>query len=214
MFLMSSKATPLVFEVVDNFVVADDSKVFMGKFDLSEIKALSRTLRNFVATQPRPAIPNLDEFSDRDLAEAYIALRTRKADSNRAADVVEAGYKEAMEKIAIVFLVRLNERGSKSTAVEGVGSVTRITKMQPSSGDWKLTYNFLLDEAIRLREEGKDATEVFSFLQKRLLAKPINDYAKTHEGEVPPGVNVLKTYTVRVQKAGDKGGDDEGGYDE
>ena len=105
-------------------------------------------------------------------------------------------------------------KSQKSTAVEGVGSVTRITKAKPSSGDWKLTYNFLLDEAIRLREEGKDATEVFSFLQKRLLIKPISDYAKAHEGEVPPGVNVFKTYTVRVQKAGDKGVDDEGDYDE
>ena len=209
MYLLQSKSEDTKFSVVAAFDRSDKEWTFMGGFALPQLKALSRVIKNFISSQPRPALPDLTKFTDRDLAEAYITLRDRKKESSKVAAKVEAGFNDALDQIGVVFLTRLNERGTKSTSIEGVGSVTKKMKVQPSSGDWKLTYNFLIDEAIRLRSENKDATEIFAYLQKRLTIKPINDYIAAHDGDVPPGVNVLKTYTVGVRRAGDKGDDDD-----
>lgn len=194
------------------YVIDEDKK--LGGFrsllflELVDIKGVYRAIKSYIAQLPVPEIPDLVNESDDALAGAYIILRDRKAAKNREAKVVAKNIDDAMNRITNEFLNRFTARKSTSIGIDGVGSVSRKKGIDIASTDWKTHYNYLLDRAIELRENGEDATEVFAALHKRLSIEPIEAYMDAHDGATPPGIEVKTKYSISVRKANSKGDED------
>jgi len=193
----------------DDYVVSEDA-VLSGHHKITvmepvELKGFYRAIKSYVAQLPIPAPPDLDKEPDDALAGAYIILRDRKAAKNREAKVTEKNINDAMDRIANTFLARFTDRGSTSIGITGVCTVTRSKSIKIASTDWKTHYNYQLDRAWKIKEDGGDPTEVFSALHKRLSLEPIEAYMDKHDGEPPPGIEVKTEYGISVRKANSKG---------
>lgn len=133
---------------------------------------------------PIAALPaNLDK-----VVQAYTAIRDARDIRRRAYEAEDLILEGDQQKLKVLMLSLLNATGANSIATDH-GTVYRSQKIKPSAADWSTIYAWIAANPDR-----------FEILEKRLKSTFVKDYMEENEGEIPPGVNVLREYEVSVRK--------------
>lgn len=122
-----------------------------------------------------------------DLAEKFITIRDARAAENKAADERDKEFKEILEAIEADFLRRANEQGVDGFKT-GVGTIYKDVKVQASFADEDTFYKFI-------RKTGD-----LEFFERRIKTTHLKEWMENHDGQLPPGLNVFREYTMRVRR--------------
>lgn len=124
------------------------------------------------------------------LVTAYRNIRDKKQELNRAHDKVIADLDEKLAKLDAVMLAVLNDNKGEGIRTSA-GTFFRVLEVIPSAGDWDAFYDWIKEE------------DAFDALERRIKRTFITEYMGSHEGALPPGVNVFRRYKVQVRKNND-----------
>ena len=85
-----------------------------------------------------------------------------------------------------MLLVQLAESGGQSVRTEA-GTYFRTEIIKPSVSDWRALYDWIKDH------------DGFDMLERRVKSTSVKEFMDENQGLLPPGVNVLREYEVRVR---------------
>lgn len=129
----------------------------------------------------------LQDASDDLLIKKYISLRDRREARKREYDATDAADKAAMGKIENDMLRRLNERGTDSSTVRGVGVAFKKTRSYCSVADWDIFFRYVQENQawhMLTHAASKDAVSEF----------------KEANNDLPPGLNWTETIAVNFNR--------------
>jgi len=129
----------------------------------------------------------IKDAADDVLIKKYIALRDRRSERKRAFEVEDEGDKNAMGKIENDMLRRLNERGTDSSTVRGVGVAFKKTRSYCSVADWDIFFRYVQENQawhMLTHAASKDAVSEF----------------KEANNDLPPGLNWTETIAVNFNR--------------
>ena len=129
----------------------------------------------------------IKDAADDVLIKKYIALRDRRSERKRAFEVDDEVDKNAMGKIENDMLRRLNERGTDSSTVRGVGVAFKKTRSYCSVADWDIFFRYVQENQawhMLTHAASKDAVSEF----------------KEANNDLPPGLNWTETIAVNFNR--------------
>lgn len=121
------------------------------------------------------------------LAKVYIKMRDTKTELKRAYDEQEQKLKAKMTVVETEMLKMLNAMDTNSVRTD-FGTIIRQEEVMPSCSDWGALYDWIKEN------------DAFDALERRVKKTFVKEYMESHEGAVPPGVNVIREYVVRVRR--------------
>lgn len=123
------------------------------------------------------------------IVRAYLKIRDARTELKREFDAKDTELKVKAERLATALLAFLNENKIDSAVAKKENATFyRQEKVVPSCADWQTFYNFVREE------------DAFDALEKRIKVGFVKEYMETHEGALPPGVNVHREYEVRIRR--------------
>lgn len=132
--------------------------------------------------------PQGEEISIDRLAAIYIKIRDAKSDLKKRQDEEMRKLTEQQDMIATEFKRRAQAQGVDGFKTKA-GTVSMTTSIKASCADWDAFGEFLKD---------KDPVE---YLGKSVKAATIRAYMESHDGNLPPGINIFKEVSVSVRRA-------------
>ena len=124
----------------------------------------------------------------KDLAAAYIRIRTERDILKRDYEAKDSELKADMDELEQLMLAFCNELNADSVKTEE-GTIMRQIKERYSCSDWDSFYSFVLEHRIP------------QVLEKRIHQGNFKEFMSEHEGEgLPASVNVAKEYGITVRK--------------
>jgi len=128
----------------------------------------------------------------KDLAAAYIKIRTERDILKREYESKDSELKADMDELETLMLAFCNELNADSIKTDE-GTIMRQVKERYSCTDWDSFYNFVLEYRIP------------QVLEKRIHQGNFKEFMSEHEGEgLLEGVNVAKEYGISVRKPSSK----------
>jgi hypothetical protein len=121
------------------------------------------------------------------VAKAYIKMRTKCHEIQRAADAEVAAIKAQMQTIEGAVALHLQSANANSVATPH-GTFYRQEEVKPSGSDWDALYRWIAEN------------NEFEMLERRIKKTAVAEYMERHEGRLPPGVSVHREYVVRVRQ--------------
>ena len=121
------------------------------------------------------------------LARVYIKIRDAKMAATAAHEKADAEFKRKLKLIENVLLGFLNDGGMESVKTES-GTFYKQEDILPRGEDWGAFYEWVKEN------------DAFEFLERRIKKTEVKTYMESHDGELPPGVAVLREYVVRVRR--------------
>ena len=123
------------------------------------------------------------------LLRAHAKIKAQKAEASRVHKKEETRLKGLLATVETALLGQLNESGSDSLKIVGLGMVLRTKKVLPSCRDWGAFWTHVLE------------TGDTDLVQRRLSSTAISGYMEDNEDKLPPGVtiHVERGVTVRRQ---------------
>lgn len=128
------------------------------------------------------------EISLDKLISIYIKIRDAKSELKKKQDAEMQTLTDQQDMIATELKRRAMDAdvtAFKTTA----GTASMVTSIKASCGDWDAFGEFLKDQ---------DPVE---FLGKSVKAATIRAYMDSHDGALPPGINIFKEISVSVRRA-------------
>ncbi len=125
------------------------------------------------------------------LVKRFVGLREARAAANKQADIVDAEFKETLKAVEVELLRRADHEGVNGFKTD-FGTTYKDVAMSASFADEDTFYKFVLK------------TGDLEFFERRLKIAHLKEYMEKHEGQLPPGINVFREYTMRVRKANGK----------
>jgi len=122
------------------------------------------------------------------LVRVYVKIRDAKLEAKKAFEAQDAELKGKMEQIGNALLAHLNANNTESVRTEE-GTVFRQEDVMPRADDWTAIYDWI------------KANDAFDILERRVKKTFVKEYMKGHDGAIPPGVSVMREYTVCVRRA-------------
>ena len=135
-----------------------------------------------------------EEFDADAMTEYYLRLRRMKAAMNKDNDTRIAPVSAEMARVEGVMLEFLDSHKMKS-APSAHGTIYKELDIKPRATDWTAFYNWIKEH------------DAFEFLHKRISAEAVSSYMELHKDDdvsLPPGVDVMKEYVVRVRTGKEK----------
>jgi hypothetical protein len=129
----------------------------------------------------------MDKLKVEALARAYLKLRDARAARKRAFETEDRDLAAKQQRISSAMLAFLAEHGIDSAATES-GTFYRQEDLTPTGADWEAFYAWVREN------------NAFDALERRIKKTFIRQYIEEHEGEIPPGVNVYREYSVHVRR--------------
>lgn len=130
------------------------------------------------------------------LVRVFRRIRDKRKELKKAFDLQDRDLKSKQELVGNNILDFLNSTNQKSAKTKD-GTAYRKQKVLPSCADWGSFYGWIADH------------KAFHFLHKRITVDAVATYEAEHEGALPPGVNVMRSWTIGVLGADGKDeGDD------
>lgn len=129
----------------------------------------------------------IKDAADDVLIKKYISLRDRRTERKRAFEAEDEVDKLAMGKIENDMLRRLNERGTDSSTVRGVGVAFKKTRSYCSVADWDIFFRYVQENQawhMITHAASKDAVAEF----------------KEANNDLPPGLNWTETIAVNFNR--------------
>lgn len=122
------------------------------------------------------------------LARAHIRLRDARASLRREYEAQDSDLKNKQEQIEGQMLKHMLETKVESVRTEA-GTFYRQEEMTPIGSDWEAFYDWIA------------TNRAFDALERRVKRNFIREYMEEHNGEVPPGISVMKEFVVRVRRS-------------
>lgn len=122
------------------------------------------------------------------LIEKYIKIRDHRSALKKQFDAKDGELKALQEKIEARFLQTMNETGTDQLKVKGVGMVLRSERVLANAKDWEAIWQHVM-------ESGN-----VDLLQRRLSSKAVQEFMESHEGDAPPGIQVVVERGVTVRR--------------
>jgi hypothetical protein len=127
--------------------------------------------------------PKLDKIT-----ETYVKIRDARSTLKKQYEADDLKLKDQLETLDSFLLGKLQELGVESVRTAH-GTVYQSLAVKPSCEDWTAFYAWIAEN------------EAFDALERRVKKSFIVDYMKDNADELPPGVIVLKEYTVTIRRS-------------
>ena len=121
------------------------------------------------------------------LVKRFVGLREARAAENAKAEAVDKEFKELLKAVENELLRRADVEGVEGFKTE-FGTTYKDVNMSASFADEDTFYNFV-------RKSGD-----LEFFERRIKIAHLKEYMANHDGQLPPGLNVFREYTMRVRK--------------
>ena len=126
---------------------------------------------------------NLDE-----LVKIYLTIRNEREKLKSSWEVEDGALEQEMKLLEQSMLTVCNDTNASSIRTES-GTVIRSLKERFTTNDWDNFKKFVLDN------------EAIDLLERRIHQGNFKDFMAEHKGEgLPPGVNVMREFTIVVRK--------------
>ena len=126
---------------------------------------------------------NLDE-----LVKIYLTIRNEREKLKSSWEVKDGELEQEMKLLEQSMLTVCNDTNASSIRTES-GTVFRSLKVRFTTNDWDNFKKFVLDN------------EAIDLLERRIHQGNFKEFMAEHQGEgLPPGVNVMKEFTIVVRK--------------
>ena len=126
---------------------------------------------------------NLDE-----LVKIYLTIRTEREKLKSGWEVEDGELEQEMKLLEQSMLTVCNDTNASSIRTES-GTVIRSLKERFTTNDWDNFKKFVLDN------------EAIDLLERRIHQGNFKEFMAEHQGEgLPPGVNVMREFTIVVRK--------------
>jgi len=126
---------------------------------------------------------NLDE-----LVKIYLTIRNEREKLKSGWEVKDGELEQEMKLLEQSMLTVCNDTNASSIRTES-GTVIRSLKERFTTNDWDNFKKFVLDN------------EAIDLLERRIHQGNFKEFMAEHQGEgLPPGVNVMKEFTIVVRK--------------
>lgn len=122
------------------------------------------------------------------LAAAYIKIRDARSVELKKFEAIDNKMKEQQGVLEAHMLKFLNEAKINSLQTD-FGTIIRQQDIQPSAADWELVYDWI------------KKNDAFDMLERRIKKTFVTEYMETHQGDMPPGVNVHRKFVIRVRRS-------------
>jgi hypothetical protein len=137
-----------------------------------------QTKANLMTDQPK-----LDKVT-----QTYVKIRDARTALRKEYEARNLELKNQLETLDGFLLETLQNLGVDRVGTK-YGTVFQSTEIKPSCQDWAAYYAWIA------------ANEAFDGLERRVKKSFIADYMKDNAGELPPGITVLKEYTITVRRS-------------
>jgi len=126
---------------------------------------------------------NLDE-----LVKIYLTIRNERDKLKSNWEVKDGELEQEMKVLEQSMLTVCNDTNASSIRTES-GTVIRSLKERFTTNDWDNFKKFVLDN------------EAIDLLERRIHQGNFKEFMAEHQGEgLPPGVNVMREFTIVVRK--------------
>jgi len=126
---------------------------------------------------------NLDE-----LVKIYLTIRTEREKLKSGWEVEDGELEQEMKLLEQSMLTVCNDTNASSIRTES-GTVIRSLKERFTTNDWDNFKKFVLDN------------EAIDLLERRIHQGNFKEFMAEHKDEgLPPGVNVMREFTIVVRK--------------
>ena len=123
-----------------------------------------------------------------DLVKIYLTIRTEREKLKSGWEVEDGELEQEMKLLEQSMLTVCNDTNASSIRTES-GTVIRSLKERFTTNDWDNFKKFVLDN------------EAIDLLERRIHQGNFKEFMAEHQGEgLPPGVNVMKEFTIVVRK--------------
>ena len=130
----------------------------------------------------------LQDASDDLHIKKYISLRDRREARKREYEATDAADKVAMGKIENDMLRRLNERGTDSSTVRGIGVAFKKTRTYCSVADWDIFFAYVHHH------------NAWHMLTHAASKDAVAEFKEAHN-DLPPGLNWTETIAVSFNRS-------------
>jgi hypothetical protein len=121
------------------------------------------------------------------VAATYVKIRDKRSEIKKAYEDEDLKLKVQLDAIESFFLETLQALGVESARTKH-GTVIKSLAIKPSCEDWSALYAWIAEN------------DAFDALEKRVKRSFIVDYMADNSDELPPGITVLKEWTVSVRR--------------
>lgn len=118
---------------------------------------------------------------------AYRNIKAKREDLKREFTAADAKLAEAQERLRAAMLQHLNETGANSVSTDA-GMFYKFEDVVPRGDDWEAFYRWIAEH------------DTFDFLERRIKKTAVKEYMESHQGAVPPGVSVFRSFDIGVRK--------------
>lgn len=131
----------------------------------------------------------MESSNTEEIVGAYLAIRAAREDILHKYEAEDGALKEQQAQIEASLLDICNKINA-SNIKTNVGTATRILKERFVCNDWDNFGEFLLEH------------KAVGLLERRIHQGNFKQFLTEHEADgLPPGVNVMREYGIRVRKA-------------
>jgi hypothetical protein len=128
------------------------------------------------------------ELNLNELVKIYLTIRTEREKLKASWEVKDGELEQEMKLLEQSMLTVCNDTNASSIRTES-GTVIRSLKERFTTNDWDNFKKFVLDN------------EAIDLLERRIHQGNFKEFMAEHQGEgLPPGVNVMKEFTIVVRK--------------
>jgi hypothetical protein len=128
------------------------------------------------------------ELNLNELVKIYLTIRTEREKLKSSWEVKDGELEQEMKLLEQSMLTVCNDTNASSIRTES-GTVIRSLKERFTTNDWDNFKKFVLDN------------EAIDLLERRIHQGNFKEFMAEHQGEgLPPGVNVMKEFTIVVRK--------------
>jgi hypothetical protein len=123
-----------------------------------------------------------------DLVKIYLTIRTEREKLKASWEVKDSELEQEMKLLEQSMLTVCNDTNASSIRTES-GTVIRSLKERFTTNDWDNFKKFVLDN------------EAIDLLERRIHQGNFKEFMAEHKDDgLPPGVNVMREFTIVVRK--------------
>ena len=130
----------------------------------------------------------MDDIPAGKLAEIYVKIRTKRAEILKSYETQDNLLKEKLETIEEAMLEKCKEEDADSIKTP-FGTIIRSIKSRYWPADWEIFKQFCLDR------------EMLDLFEKRVHQTNMKQWIDEHPEDIPPGLNIDRSYACSVRKA-------------